>query len=44
MKIFKHIKLVMKHKWIVFKLCCKIGMPWRGYITKEETSTIINIG
>lgn len=29
MKIIKHIKLVMKHKWIVFKLCCKIGMPYK---------------
>lgn len=32
MKIVKHIKLVMKHKWIVFKLCCKIGIPWRGFM------------
>lgn len=30
--IFKHIKLVSKHKWIVFKLCCKIGIPWRGFM------------
>ena len=30
--IFKHIKLVTKHKWIVFKLCCKIGIPWRGFM------------
>ena len=28
----KHIKLVFKHKWIVFKLCCKIGIPWRGFM------------
>ncbi len=28
--IFKHLKLVTKHKWIVFKLCCKAGIPWRG--------------
>ena len=32
MKIFKHIKLVMKHKWIVFKLCCKVGVPMRGIL------------
>ena len=32
MKILKHIKLVMKHKWVVFKLCCKIGIPWRGFM------------
>ena len=30
--IFKHIKLVMKHKWVVFKLCCKVGIPWRGFM------------
>ena len=30
--IFKHIKLVLKHKWIVFKLCCKVGIPWRGFM------------
>lgn len=30
--IFKHTKLVIKHKWIVFKLCCKIGIPWRGFM------------
>ena len=28
----KHIKLVMKHKWIVFKLCCRVGEPWRGFL------------
>lgn len=31
-KALKHIKLVSKHKWIVFKLCCKIGIPWRGFM------------
>lgn len=30
--VFKHIKLVMNHKWVVFKLCCKIGQPWRGFM------------
>lgn len=30
--IFKHIKLVMHHKWVVFKLCCKVGIPWRGFM------------
>ena len=28
--IFKHLKLITKHKWIVFRLCCKAGIPWRG--------------
>jgi len=26
----KHFKLITKHKWLVFKLCTKIGMPIRG--------------
>ena len=30
--VFKHTRLVMKQKWIVSKLCCKIGIPWRGFI------------
>lgn len=30
MKILKHIKLVLKHKWVVFKLCCRVGIPFRG--------------
>ncbi len=30
--IFKHLKLIIKHKWVVFKLCCKIGIPWRGVV------------
>lgn len=30
--VFKHIKLVIKHKWVVFKLCCKIGNPIRGFL------------
>ena len=31
-KIFKHIKLVSKHKLVVFKLACKVGIPWRGFM------------
>ena len=30
--IHKHIKLVVKHKWVVFKLCCKVGILWRGFM------------
>ena len=30
--IFKHLKLITKHKWVVFKLCCKAGIPWRGLL------------
>lgn len=28
----KHFGLITKHKWIVFKLCCKAGIPWRGLV------------
>ncbi len=28
--IVKHIKLVLKHKWYVFKYCNKLGMPIQG--------------
>ncbi len=30
--IIKHFKLVTYHKWLVFKLCCKVGEPWRGFM------------
>ena len=30
--VIKHFKLITYHKWIVFKLCCKIGLPWRGLL------------
>ena len=30
--IFKHLKIVIKHKWLVFKFCCKVGIPWRGVV------------
>lgn len=30
--IVKHFKLITHHKWVVFKLCCKIGEPWRGFM------------
>ena len=30
--IFKHIEVIMKHKWYVFKLSCKAGIPWRGLV------------
>ena len=31
-KIWLHFKLITKHKWIVFKLCCRVGLPWRGLV------------
>ena len=30
--IFLHTKVILKHKWIVFKLCCMAGIPWRGLV------------
>ena len=29
--IIKHFILITHHKWVVFKLCCKVGEPWRGF-------------
>ena len=29
-KLFGHLKTVFKHKWVVFKLCVKAGIPWQG--------------
>jgi len=29
--VVKHLKLITNHKWVVFKLCCKVGQPWRGF-------------
>lgn len=31
-KIWLHFKLITKHRWIVFKLCTKAGLPWRGLV------------
>ena len=31
-KIWLHFKLITKHRWIVFKLCTRAGLPWRGLI------------
>ena len=31
-KYFKHLKVVLKHKWIVFRECCACGFFWRGLI------------
>lgn len=30
--IIGHFKTITKHKWIVFQLCCKAGIPWRGFM------------
>lgn len=31
-KMWLHFKLINKHRWIVFKLCIKAGIPFRGLI------------
>lgn len=31
-KVVKHFILITKHKWVVFKLCCRVGLPWRGLV------------
>lgn len=30
--VIKHFNLITYHRWLVFKLCCKIGIPWRGLV------------
>lgn len=30
--IAKHFMVITRHKWVVFKLCCKVGQPWRGLV------------
>ncbi len=29
---FKHLNVVNTHRWEVFKLCCKVGIPFRGLL------------
>ena len=31
-KSIKHFNLITKHKWQVFKLCIRAGIPWRGLV------------
>lgn len=31
-KAVKHFNLVNKHRWMVFVLCCKAGIPYRGLV------------
>ena len=30
--IVGHFMVRTRHKWVVFKLCCKVGQPWRGLV------------
>lgn len=27
---YAYLKYFIKHKWVVFKYCCKLGVVWRG--------------
>ena len=31
-KFFRHLNTVNKHRFKVFCLCCKVGIPWRGLV------------
>ena len=30
--IIGHFMVITRHRWVVFKLCCKVGQPWRGLV------------
>ncbi|MCI8641287.1 MAG: catalase [Clostridia bacterium] len=30
--VIKHFSVIIRHKWVVFKLCCRVGIPWRGFV------------
>ena len=30
--IVKHFIVITRHILLVFKLCCKVGQPWRGFV------------
>ncbi len=30
--IVKHFIVITRHRLLVFKLCCKVGQPWRGFV------------
>lgn len=29
---FKHLNTITKHRWLVFKFSCKVGIPFRGFV------------
>ena len=31
-RTIKHFNLITRHRWIVFKLCCKAGIPLQGLV------------
>ena len=39
-----HFKLITHHKWVVFKLCCKVGEPWRGLLHDLSKYSLTEFG
>ena len=39
-KIYRHLKLVHNHRKLVFKLCCKAGIPIQGLMHDLSKYTI----
>ena len=31
-KVIGHFNTITKHRFMVFKLCCRVGEPWRGLV------------
>lgn len=42
--ILKHAKLVLKHKWLVFKFCARLGFPFRGLMHDMSKFSIEEFG
>lgn len=32
MKHIRYLSYVLRHKWFVFVECCRLGIPWRGFV------------
>ncbi len=42
--IIKHFNIVTKHRFLVFKLCCKAGIPFRGFIHDLSKYSLTEFG
>jgi hypothetical protein len=31
-KHFRYLSYILRHKWFVFIECCKLGIPWLGFV------------
>ena len=40
-KVLSHLNTVNKHRFLVFKLCCRAGIPWRGFVHDLSKYSII---